>query len=215
MIMSASPYWIVSMPKPIAWVDVVHAVTTPRFGPFRPYLIERWPEIMLMIEAGTKNGEILRGPPFNQLSCSCSMGSRPPMPAPHTAPQRSGSNLLKSIPESVTACMPAATPYCINSSMRRASFGVMYCVTSKSRTEPPKRTGKADTSNLVMGPIPLSPRRTASQADLTVLPTGEMMPRPVTTTRRLLTRYLYEEPKGKLNAGSCGPATVETGPEAP
>ena len=26
----------------------------------------------------------------------------------------------------------------------------------------------------------------------TVLPTGETMPRPVTTTRRLLTRYLYE-----------------------
>jgi hypothetical protein len=51
---------------------------------------------MLMMEAGMKNGEILRGPPFSQLSCSCSIVSRPPMPAPVTAPARSGSILLKS-----------------------------------------------------------------------------------------------------------------------
>src|SRR6202022_547042 len=107
----------------------------------------------------------------------------------------------------------------MNSSIRRASFGVMYCVTSNSRTEPPKRTGKADTSNLVIGPIPLWPLTMASQADLTVLPTGEMMPRPVTTTRRLLTRYLYEEPGEGRGVGpvrSMGiPATVETGPDTP
>src|SRR5438874_6648871 len=94
----------------------------------------------------------------------------------------------------------------MNSSIRRASFGVTYRVTSKSRTEPPKRTGKADTSNLVIGPIPLWPLTTASQADLTVLPTGEMIPRPVTTTRRLLTRYLYEDLGGKdTGAGPARP----------
>src|SRR6185437_6659406 len=81
----------------------------------------------------------------------------------------------------------------MNASMRRASLGEMYSPTSNPRTEPPKRTGKAETSNRVMGPIPLSPFKMASQADFTVLPTGEMMPRPVTTTRRLLTRYLYED----------------------
>src|SRR5579862_3076668 len=81
----------------------------------------------------------------------------------------------------------------MNSSMRRASFGEMYSSTTKPRTAPPKRTGNADTSNRVIGPMPLSPFKMASQADFTVLPTGEMMPRPVTTTRRLLTRYLYEE----------------------
>src|SRR5579872_1048148 len=81
----------------------------------------------------------------------------------------------------------------MNSSIRRASLGEMYWETSKSRTAPPNRTGKADTSNLVMGPIPLRPFTMASQAVFTVLPTGETIPRPVTTTRRLLTRYLYEE----------------------
>src|ERR1700722_10310670 len=78
----------------------------------------------------------------------------------------------------------------MNSSMRRASLGEMYSPTSKPRTAPPKRTGNAETSKRVIGPIPLSPFRMASQADFTVLPKGEMMPRPVTTTRRLLTRYL-------------------------
>src|SRR5215471_7963309 len=79
----------------------------------------------------------------------------------------------------------------MKSSMRRASFGWRYWPTSKSRTWPPNRTGKADTSKRVTGPMPLSPRRIASHADRTVLPTGDTTPRPVTTTRRLLTRFLY------------------------
>src|ERR1700756_2380 len=147
---------------------------------------------MLMIVAGTKNGEILRG--LSALRCSLysvSMVQRPPMPAPHTAPQRVGSVFEKSMPESLTACTPAATPYCMKSSMRRASFGVMYWLTSKSRTDPPMRTGNADSSKRVTGPMPLCPRRMASQADLTVLPTGDTTPRPVTTIRRLLIRFLY------------------------
>ncbi len=47
-------------------VPVVQAVTQAMFGPFRPYMIDRWPETMLMIELGTKNGDTRRGP----LSCS-------------------------------------------------------------------------------------------------------------------------------------------------
>ena len=49
------------MPRPSACVEVVHAVTTPRFGPLSPYLMERCPEIMLMMLAGTKKGEIFLG----------------------------------------------------------------------------------------------------------------------------------------------------------
>src|SRR5262245_59457157 len=103
---------MVRMPRPMAWVDVVHAVTTPRFGPFKLYLMDRCPEIMLMIEAGTKNGEILRGLfcAVRYASYSFSMVQSPPMPAPHTAPQRCGSVFVKSMPECATACMPAATP---------------------------------------------------------------------------------------------------------
>ena len=47
------------------------------------------------------------------------------------------------------------------------------------------RAGNALTSSLVIGPMPLRPLTMPSQADATVLPTGETMPKPVTTTLRL------------------------------
>jgi hypothetical protein len=43
---------------------VVHAVTIDRLGPLKPYLIERLPEIILIMVAGTKNGDILLDPLF-------------------------------------------------------------------------------------------------------------------------------------------------------
>src|SRR5215213_3232029 len=61
IITSASPYSIIRPASPMQCKPVVQAVTMARFGPLRPYLIDRCPEIMLMIEAGTKNGLILRG----------------------------------------------------------------------------------------------------------------------------------------------------------
>ena len=41
---------------------VVHADTTAKFGPLKPYMIETLPEIMLMIAPGIRNGEMRRGP---------------------------------------------------------------------------------------------------------------------------------------------------------
>jgi len=52
-------------------------------------------------------------------------------------------------------------------------------------------------SNRLMSPMPLSPRSTVSHAEATVLPTGETMPRPVTTTRRLLMEASPQERIGK------------------
>src|SRR5690606_19833897 len=62
-IMSASPYSIMRADRPMACKPVVQAVTTEMFGPLRPCMMDRLPEIMLMIVPGMKNGEILRGPP--------------------------------------------------------------------------------------------------------------------------------------------------------
>src|ERR1700686_4198173 len=56
------------------------------------------------------------------------------------------------------------------------------------RTCPPMGTGNLDTIQRVTGPMPLSPRRMASHADCKGVPPGDTPPRPVTTTRRLLTR---------------------------
>src|SRR6185369_9375567 len=76
----------------------------------------------------------------------------------------------------------------MNSSMRRASLGERYFSSWKSFTAPPNLQGNSLTSKRVIGPMPLTPLTTLAQAVSTVLPTGEMMPIPVTTTRRLLKR---------------------------
>ena len=45
---------------------------------------------------------------------------------------------------------------------------------------------KFDASNLVMGPTPLLPASRLAQTSFAPIPTGETIPRPVTTTLRLL-----------------------------
>src|SRR6185437_14470057 len=65
------------------------------------------------------------------------------------------------------------------------SFAGMNCAGSKSFTSPAMRVGNALASKCVIGPIPLAPATTFFHAVVTSLPTGETMPIPVTTTRRL------------------------------
>ena len=65
IITSASPYAIKRPASPILCVPVAQAVTIAKFGPFKPYLIDKLPEIILIIFPGTKKGEIRRGPPFS------------------------------------------------------------------------------------------------------------------------------------------------------
>jgi hypothetical protein len=48
------------------------------------------------------------------------------------------------------------------------------------------RVEKRLTSKRVIGPMPLRPATMLAQAVSILLPTGETIPRPVTTTRRLL-----------------------------
>ena len=49
---SASPYWMQRAARPRACVDVVQAVTTPRFGHRKPKCIDRCPASILMMEPG-------------------------------------------------------------------------------------------------------------------------------------------------------------------
>src|SRR5690348_5758744 len=69
------------------------------------------------------------------------------------------------------------------------SFGGTCCAGSKSRTSPAIRVGKVLASKCVTGPIPLRPATMLSQAVLMSLPTGETMPRPVTTTRLFIRSF--------------------------
>src|SRR5688572_10917843 len=68
---------------------------------------------------------------------------------------------------------------------------------SKPASLPPMRVVKRLASKRVIGPIPPRPCTMLSHALATVLPTGETMPSPVTTTRRLV----KEQP---LDQGICG-----------
>ena len=111
---SASPYSIMRPASPMQCNPVVQAVTMAILGPLKPKRIDTWPAIMLMIEAGTKNGEIRRGPRFVSSSWVASIIGRPPMPEPITQPMRVASSSSSASPNgspaSCTACTAAAIP---------------------------------------------------------------------------------------------------------
>ena len=93
------------------WFAVVQAVTSARFGPLNPNMIDSCPAIMLMMLPGTKNGEILRGPPFvRSSSCVSSISGSPPIPEPITQPIRSRSIDSRSSPGIRIAWIAAAMP---------------------------------------------------------------------------------------------------------
>ena len=80
--------------SPIACAPVEQAVTTAWFGPFSPWRMDIWPEIRLMMLAGTKNGLMRRGPRSFRMIAFSAMPSSPPMPEPIRTPvaQRSASD---------------------------------------------------------------------------------------------------------------------------
>ena len=79
-ITSASPRWMIRKASPIAWLPVAQAVTTEEFGPLSLYRMESWPEAMLTISDGMKNGEIRLGPRSRSTLCHSRMDWMPPMP---------------------------------------------------------------------------------------------------------------------------------------
>src|SRR5262249_12512134 len=124
-ITSASPYWMLRMARPTLWLAVVQAVTTEKFGPLRPYMIERLPEIMLMMLDGTKNGDTRLGELlFSRMAAwAFSMLVRPPMPEPTATPMRAALASVTWMPESLKAWTEAAMPYCTKGSIFLTSLG--------------------------------------------------------------------------------------------
>ena len=64
--MSASSSLIIRAASPIEWAPVEQAVTTEWLGPIRPYLIETWPEVRLISRPWTKCGLTRPGPFLRQ-----------------------------------------------------------------------------------------------------------------------------------------------------
>ena len=69
-------------------------------------------------------------------------------------------------------------------SERRVSFNAIQSAALNPFTSAAMRVGNAEASNFVIGPTPLTPFRTLSQALAMPIPTGDTMPSPVTTTFR-------------------------------
>ena len=74
-----------------------------KLGPLRPYLIDKLPEIIFMIEEGTKKGEMRLAPFSRYKSAVASIVPRPPTPAPIATPIRSAFCSVTSMPESSIA----------------------------------------------------------------------------------------------------------------
>ena len=66
----------------MAWQPAEQAVQVAELGPVVPSRIETCPVARLLMLAGMKNGEILRGPLFRKFVCCASMVPNPPMPEP-------------------------------------------------------------------------------------------------------------------------------------
>ena len=143
---------------------------------------------MLMIVAGTKNGEILRGLPRLQVRAVLVLDRAEAADAgaaDRAAARRVG---LAEIDAGVRHRLDARGDAVVHELIHAARFlrrDVLVDVEAAA-PRPPKRTGKAETSKRVIGPMPLSPARMASHA-LARAADGRDDPEPVTTTRRLLT----------------------------
>src|SRR6266481_911229 len=150
------------------------------------------PAARLTIAAGMKNGEILRGPPFSRLMCSRSITSNPPIPDPICTPTRSEISGVTCKPDAFIASSAAARAKWMKRPIFFTSFFSMKLKGSKFRTSPAIWQAKAEASNWVMRSIPLLPASRAFQTEPVVLPTAQIRPMPVMTTRlaRLLSEVL-------------------------
>src|SRR5690606_9319343 len=92
----------------------------------------------------------------------------------------------------------------MNASILRASFGSRNSPTSKSFTAPEMRVVNALASKCVIGPMPERPSQTLRHAVSKSLPTGDTIPRPVTTTLRLLMGGERKERRHQRNAAPLG-----------
>ena len=140
---------------------------------------------------GMKNGDTRRGPrSFNRIAVSA-MPLRPPMPDPIMVPVAHLSSSVAGCQSASSSAWPAAAmPKMMKSSTLRWSFGSIQISGLKVSLVPSPRTTvqaylvcRSETSKLSILRAPLSPLRMRFQVGSTPQPSGDTMPRPVTTTR--------------------------------
>jgi hypothetical protein len=177
---------------PIECSPVVHAVTIARFGPWKPNMIETWPEIMLMIDAGTKNGVTRRGPRAMSSAFVSSIIGSPPMPELTRQPMRSACSgaswSLVGRPASRIAWIDAARAVVDEGIHVPRVLGgepVLHLEALHLAGDAAGERGRVEARDVGDARAPAS---RFCQPSSTLLPTGLMRPRPVTTTRLELIR---------------------------
>ncbi len=177
-------------------------------GPLQLYRMEMRPGAMLTIIWMMKKGDSRSNPFSRPLRCCSSSEEMPPMPEPTMTPTFSGAYPLAlsapmGMPDSLTAISAAARAYWAYRSIRRTSRLSMNCSGSKSFTSPAMRASIFPGSKRVTRAIPDLPASIACQFFSVPVPSAEMSPVPVTTTRRCDT---------VLSGGACwdtGDATLD------
>src|SRR5579859_4713631 len=147
--------------------------------------MEMCPEAKFTIADGMKNGEILPGPPFNNLPCSRSMMSNPPIPEETYTPTSSRSDCSGFQLDMRTAKSAPASATWMKRPIFFSSFFSIQRKGSKLLISPAMRQSKPVVSKLVMVATPLTPARRFSQLSSVPMPSAQTNPTPVTTTRRV------------------------------
>ena len=125
---SASPVAISRSASWNAMTDVAHAATWVITGPVSLYSIDSMQAAIEPDSAGTANADTNRGPFVSWTWVPSMIASIPPPPVLTTTPTRSRSSSViaaKSMPDAVTASLPAAVARWMNRLMRRAIFASM------------------------------------------------------------------------------------------
>src|SRR5258706_7116104 len=146
--------------------------------------METCPAARLMMDAGIKKGEILRGPPSISAVCSRSITSNPPMPDPICTPTRSAFSGVIFNSDIFIASSDAASARWMNRPIFLISFFSMNFSGSNDLTSAAIWQAKAEASNPVMRATPLLPASKAGHTSAVVLPTAQIIPKLVMTTLR-------------------------------
>ena len=129
-------------------------------GPVSRYSIDSSEAPIEPDSAGIANGLTNRGPLLSWTCVPSMIASMPPPPVLTTTPTRSRSSSViaaKSMPESATASLPAAIAKWMKRVIRRAIFGSMAAVGSKSSTSAAIRTSKPVASKPWIVRVPVTP----------------------------------------------------------
>src|ERR1700688_4026512 len=163
-----------------------------------------------------KNGETLRGPRSFSSSAVSSMPDGPPIPEPIMVPvaQRSSSVAGCQL-ASLSAWRAAHIAKMMKSSTLRWSLGSIHwsglkvpLLPSPRGTTQAIRLVRSDTSNVSIFLAPLSLLRMRFQVGSTPQPSGDTMPRPVTTTRLISSTPAHDSRPTTRNRWTVRPRPV-------